>query len=159
MIRQWVRDSILAFMDLVPNRAAIKVFFSLFIHLPNLPWRSRTSTELPIDNENSTYNEMIVVYMFRIITVWMPGCYSEVISIKFIFFLILLSSDSQQLISPSKPCSWKFFLLIFVLNRKSEAVNTVIMESEPIEPSLIAMDSCFTAFDKDWWVLFLVIYF
>ena len=62
-----------------------------------------------------------------------------------------LFSVLEQLILPSILCSSCFSKVCFLaLNCEPQVVSAVIMESDPIEPSLIAMDSCFTAFDKDW---------
>lgn len=82
MIRQWVRDSILAFMDLVPiTRPGPQLALSYHYFLPldsPLFLCSRTSTDMPVDNEtrttdneNSTYYVMIVVYMGKL---WLCEC-------------------------------------------------------------------------------------
>lgn len=96
------------------------------------------------------------VYMrLGIMTVWI-GCYSKVISIKFIsafsLFRFRASDFTLETVQFSRGRLMKV-CWFSALNRKSQVVNRVIMEADLIEPSAIAMDSCFTAFDKDWWVL------
>lgn len=124
----------------------------------------RASTQLLTENRTKSKNidvctKVIVVYTSKS---WLCGSLVVIVPKSYFnktYFCLYSSLSLPTQSSSFHPrnraveSSFYFIVLILALKYKSRAVNTVIMESEPIEPSLIAMDSCFTAFDKDWWVL------